>query len=274
MMNEFFEPTLAYEAQTQCQIHPSAMVAKGAQLGNGVKIGPNAIIGSQVILGDEVEVGPGAILTGKTTIGARTKVFAMATLGTDPQDLKYQGEKTELIIGTDNMIREYVNISVGTSGGGGVTTIGDHNLIMAYSHIAHDCHMGNHCILANGVQIAGHVAIGNHAVFGGMSGGHQFCRFGEYAMIGAGAIVVQDVPPYLTVQGDRARVTGLNLVGLRRAKITGDNLKSIKQMYRIVFKENLPLDAAVLKIQQEITDSDHKLRFIEFLEKSSRGLCR
>ena len=200
-------------------IHPTAMVSKGAELDVGVVIGPNAIVGPDVKLGKDVQVGASAIVSGHTTVGEGTKIYPMATVGSDPQDLKFAGEPTKLNVGKFNNIREYVNISLGTTGGGGETTIGDHNLIMVYSHIAHDCHVGNHCIFANSVQLAGHVIVGDYAVFGGLSGAHQFCRFGDRAMIAAGAIVVQDVPPFCLVQGDRARINGLNVVGLRRSGI-------------------------------------------------------
>ncbi len=265
---------LRTEAPTGGSIHPSALVAAEAELGDGVVIGPRAIVGPAVRLDRSVEVGAGAIINGATRIGEATRIYPMATVGSDPQDLKYAGESTELVIGAHNSIREYVNISTGTVGGGGRTTIGDHNLIMVYSHIAHDCHMGHHCILANGVHLAGHIEVGDHVVFGGMSGGHQFCRFGERAMVAAGAIVVQDVPPYCLVQGDRARINGLNVVGLRRSGLDRPTVSDIKAMFKILYNENLTVADAMERIKQEVRASDVRNAFVDFLTKSERGVCR
>jgi UDP-N-acetylglucosamine acyltransferase len=255
-------------------IHPQAIVYRGAELGTCVVIGPRAVVGPKVVLGDGVKVGTGAIVSGKTTIGGGTEIYPLSTVGSDPQDLKYKNEDTELVIGRNNKIREYVNISTGTVSGGGKTTIGDSNLIMVYSHIAHDCHIGNHCIFANGVHLAGHVEVQDYVVFGGMSGGHQFCRFGERAMIAAGGIVVQDVPPYCLVQGDRARISGLNVVGLRRSDLPKQRISDIKNMFRVLFNENLTVEDAVSRILQEVPDSVQRQRFVEFLQKSERGICR
>ncbi len=255
-------------------IHPQALVYQGAQLGEGVVIGPRAVVGPSVILGDRVKLGVGAIVTGKTTVGADTEISALATVGSDPQDLKYKGEDTELVIGTENKIREYVNISTGTVSGGGRTTIGNKNLIMVYSHIAHDCHIGNSCILANGVHLAGHVEVQDFVVFGGMSGGHQFCRFGERAMVAAGAIVVQDVPPFCLVQGDRARISGLNVVGLKRSDLPKGRISDIKNMFKILFNENLTVEDALQRIETEIAQSEQRDRFVAFLKSSERGICR
>lgn len=256
------------------KIHPSAMIAKGAELGQNVSVGPNAIVGPNVQLADDVVVGAGAIVSGRTKVGARTKIYPMATVGSDPQDLKYADEQTECIIGTDNLIREYVNISTGTVSGGGKTTIGDHNLIMVYSHVAHDCHIGNHCVFANGVQIAGHAVIGNHVVFGGMSGAHQFCRFGDRVMVAAGAIVVQDVPPFCMVHGDRARINGLNIVGLRRSGMKRDRISDIKAMFKYLYNENITMDEAIERILTQVPSSDEKDTFVSFLKESERGVCR
>lgn len=255
-------------------VHPNADVAPTAELGVGVEIGAGAVIGPKVKLGDRVRVATGAIIEGRTTIGAGSQIYPFATIGMPPQDLKYAGEDTHLIIGESNHIREYVNISLGTQGGGGCTEIGDNNLIMVYTHIAHDCKIGNYCIFANQVQLAGHITVQNNVVFGGMSGGHQFCNFGEYAMIAAGSIVVQDVTPYCMVQGDRAKVSGLNLVGLRRAGIREEKLSQIKNMFKILYKQNLTFDDATSKISRVIPDSPYKEAFLRFLEQSKRGVCR
>lgn len=256
------------------KIHPTAMVARQAKLGTDVVIGPNAIVGPKVELGDAVILGSGAIVDGRTKVGAKTHIYPYATVGSTPQDLKYSGEDTEVIIGESNRIREYVNISLGTGGGGGKTVIGNHNLIMVYTHIAHDCIIEDHCIFANSVQMAGHVIVGSHVVFGGMSGAHQFCRFGDMAMVGAAAVVVQDVPPYCMVQGDRARINGLNVVGLRRSGISSDRFRDIKDIYRFIYSENLTVEDAIAAIQREVPDSDERQKFVTFLKESKRGICR
>ena len=254
--------------------HVTAHIHKLAELGKGVVIGPNAVIGPHVQLGDGVKVGAGAIVTGNTVIGKETVVSPYATVGSAPQDLKYAGEDTKLVVGEYNQIREYVNISIGTSDGGGVTSIGNHNLIMVYSHVAHDCHIGNHCVLANSVQLAGHVIVKDHVIFGGMSGAHQFVSFGERVMVGAGSIVVQDVPPFCMVQGDRAKITGLNTIGLNRAGLTAEEINHVKLMYKFVYNEYLTVDAAIQKIEQEIPISEYRKQFTSFLKSCERGICR
>ena len=269
----FFEDIVT-EAGPDVKIHPTAMVARGAELAKGVSIGPRAIVGSKVELSEGVIVGAGAIVDGRTSVGSGTTIYPYATVGSTPQDLKYGGEDAQLIIGRDNRIREYANISIGTEGGGGKTVIGDRNLLMVYTHLAHDVIVGDDCIFANSVQIAGHCIIGNHTVFGGLSGVHQFCRFGDYVMVGAASLVVQDVPPYCLVQGDRAAIHGLNVVGLRRAKISGDELSAIKSMYRLLYSSNLSLEAAQSTIEQEVADTVHRKAFLKFLAESERGVCR
>lgn len=255
-------------------IHPRALVYQGAKIGKGVIVGPNAVVGPDVTLHDNVQVEPGAMVLGKTTIGEGTKISPYATVGAPPQDLKYKGEPTEVIIGKNNRICEYVNISLGTVGGGGVTRIGDNNLIMAYTHIAHDCDIGNNCVFANGVHLAGHVTVKNYVTFGGISGGHQFCSFGERAMIAAGSIVVQDVPPFCMVQGDRARISGLNVVGLRRSELPKERLADIKNMFKVLYNENLTLEDAIQRMKTEIPPSEQRDSFVTFLETSHRGICR
>jgi UDP-N-acetylglucosamine acyltransferase len=254
-------------------VHPTAHIAKGAEIGKGVVVGPHACIGPQVVLSDGVHIGANAIIEGKTFVGDDTKISSFATIGVKPQDLKYQGENTELIIGKRNDIREYANISIGTDTGIGKTEIGDDNLIMVYSHVAHDCIIGNHVILANSVQVAGHVEIGDHAVIGGMCGIHQFSRIGMLAMVGAASVVVQDVAPYCMVQGDRAVLVGLNGVGLRRQGIKDARLSQLRDIYNVVFKENLTVRDAIRKMD-ELPDSPERSEMITFLEGSDRGICR
>ncbi len=254
------------------QIHPNAYVEPGAELGTGVIIEAGAIVGEKVKLGDGVRIGASAVISGRTTIGRDTRVFPMATVGSQPQDLKYRGEDSSLEIGERNQIREYVNISLGTEGGGGKTVIGDNNLLMVYVHVGHDCQIGHECILANGVQLAGHVILGNRVVFGGLSAAHQFSQFGDCVMVAGGGMVSQDVPPYCLVAGNHARPTGLNLLGLKRAGIK--NISEIKAMYSILFNENLTLEDAKLKIRQTLPESEQKQEFLAFLDRSQRGLAR
>lgn len=258
--------------QKGTNIHPSALVAKSAELGSDVQVGPNAIVGPLVKLGDRVRIGSGAIIEGVTSIGADSTVFPFATVGSTPQDLKFKGEDAQVIIGKRNRIREYVNISIGTEGGGGRTVLGDDNLVMVYTHVGHDCVIGDQNIFANGVQLAGHVIVGSGAVFGGLAAAHQFSKIGDLAMIAAGSMVSQDVPPYCMVHGDRARINGLNVVGLRRAKIK--NLSDIKQMYRLTYNEDLSLADACVKITAEIEPSVEREKFLSFLQSSERGIVR
>ncbi|MBF0441441.1 MAG: acyl-ACP--UDP-N-acetylglucosamine O-acyltransferase [Oligoflexales bacterium] len=273
-MFDFFEQLDPEKVDESVIIHPTAQVSKKAEIGKRVKIGPWSIVGPKVEIEDDVKISSSVVISGRTRVGRGTRIFPFATIGQEPQDLTYGGEDTALVIGEENQIREYVNISIGTEKGGACTDIGNQNLIMAYTHIAHDCKIGSKCIFANGIQLAGHVVVQDNVVFGGMSGGHQFCRFGEYAMIGAGAIVVQDVAPYCMVQGDRATVQGLNKVGLKRSDISEEHKKQIKQMYRILFGQNLTLEAAVNEISVDIADSIYKTKFIDFINGTKRGLCR
>ncbi|MEY4632060.1 MAG: hypothetical protein RIQ81_2180 [Pseudomonadota bacterium] len=256
------------------KIHPTAIVDSHAELGAGVVIGPYAIVGPSVKLGDGVVVDAHAVVEGRTSVGARTRIHAFASVGSQPQDLKFSGEETELHIGSDNMIREYANISLGTAGGGGKTIIGDGNLFMVYSHVAHDCIIGNECIFANSVAVAGHCVIGDKAVFGGLSGIHQFCHIGDMVMVAAGAIVAQDVPPFVMVHGDRARPTGLNVVGLRRSGMTTAQVGEVKNCYRLLYSEDLPLEEAKARIASETTDAAIKAKFLDFLADAKRGICR
>lgn len=269
---ELFENIECITSKQGVFIHPTAIVAKTSKLGVGVKIGPRAVIGANVCLGDNVMVGVGSVIEGHTIIGNDSKIYSYATLGTIPQDLKFKGVDTKLIIGKKNLIREYVNISLGTDHGNYKTVIGDNNLFMAYCHIGHDCIIGNNNIFANCVHIAGHIEIGNRVTFGGMSGAHQFCKFGDYAMIAGGAMCTQDVLPFTLVHGNRARFVGLNMIGLKRNNVK--NISIIKKMIRILFEEKLTKNEAITKIIETVEDCEEKVIFVTFLQKSSRGICR
>ena len=255
-------------------VHPTALVAKGAQLGRGVVVGPYCVIGPKVVLGDNVHVGSHVTIEGRTQVGARSRIYQFATIGVVPQDLKFNGEDAELSLGEENSVRQYVNISIGTESGGGRTVIGRRNLIMVYVHVAHDCQIGDNIVLVNGVSLAGHVVIHDHAFVGGHAAVHQFVRIGARAMIAGGSMVTQDVPPCVTVQGDRAVPVGLNVIGLKRAGYTADGLRDIKAMYQLLYKEGLTLEDSVARIEAEVPEGPDRQRFVDFLRTSERGVCR
>ena len=256
------------------QIHHSAIVEPGAQLGPGVVVGPFSHVGSQVTLDEGVILDSHVSITGRTQIGRGTRVWPFATLGAQPQDLKYRGEDTSLVVGAENMIREYVNISIGTVSGGSKTVVGRGNLLMMGCHIGHDCQIGDDCILANGVSLGGHVEVGDRAVLGGHSGVHQFVKIGPVAMLAGGAMVAQDVPPYCTVAGNRAVPNGLNTVGLRRAGVASSELATIKEMYRLVYQASLSLGEALAALEERLPPSSFRDVFTQFLRSSQRGICR
>ena len=255
------------------RIHATAIVDPTAQLADDVTVGPYAIIGADVVLADGVSVGAHAVLTGPMSIGAGTRVFPHATLGGEPQDLKYAGEVTRTEIGARNVFREFTTVNRGT-GEGGVTRIGDDNLFMAYSHVAHDCTIGDHCVLANSVALAGHVEVSDRAVLAGLVGVHQHCRIGRGAMVGGGAMVAQDVPPFSISQGDRARIYGLNIVGLRRAGLDLDVINALKGAYRELFHQGLPLRIALEQVREVYDKVPEVQELVDFIANSTRGVCR
>ncbi len=255
-------------------IHPTAIVSKQAQLGTGVHVGPYCVVESHVILDDRVVLESHASVKGRTTLGAGTRVWSFASIGSEPQDLKYKGEETSLVCGADNMFREYVNISIGTEGGGGQTVIGSKNLFMVGVHIAHDCIINDQCILANGVSLGGHVLIGSKAVLGGHSAVHQFAHIGELAMVGGGAMVSQDVPPFSMVHGNYARASGLNLIGLKRAGFSQEDIQKVKAMYRILHHSDRTLEDALMRIREDFPESPFRNTLLDFLTHSTRGICR
>jgi UDP-N-acetylglucosamine acyltransferase len=255
-------------------IDPRAIVSPGAQLDAGVQVGPFAVIGPKVRIGAGSLVGPHAVVEGRTTLGRNTRVFQFATVGTDPQDLKFRDEDTELVAGDDNVFRECCTIHKGTVTGSGVTRIGDGNLFMAYVHIAHDCVIGSGIVFANCATIGGHVEVEDRAFFGGMSGVHQFCRIGSLAMIGGGSVVVQDVPPYVTVQGDHARLVGLNLTGLERRGFAKETVAAVKAAYKTVFKSDLLRKDALVRAREEAGSAPEVAHFLDFIAASKRGVVR
>lgn len=256
------------------EIHETALVHAGARLGKNIVIGPYAIIGENVELGDGCIVGPHVVIDGWTKLGANNKVYHGASVGVEPQDLKFKGEKSFLFIGDDNTIRENVTISRGTEGGGGETRIGNHNLFMAYSHVAHDCQVGNNIVLANCSALAGHVTVEDRVTIGGLSGIHQFTKIGKMSMLGACTKIVKDVPPFIIVDGNPARVAGINIVGLRRNDILPETRDEIKRAYRILYRSNLSIEQAIEKMEHELQGTAEIDHFIRFLRSAERGICR
>jgi UDP-N-acetylglucosamine acyltransferase len=255
-------------------VHPTALVAREAELGPRVRIGPYAVIGPQVRIGTRTWVGAHAVIQGRTTLGADNRVFPFASLGQPPQDLKYRGEASRLEIGAGNAIREYVTMNPGTEAGGMVTRVGNGSLFMANAHVGHDCEVGDTVVLANSAALAGHVVVEAHAIIGGLGGVHQFTRVGESAMCGAGAMVSQDVPPFCTASGDRARLYGLNLIGLKRRGFPEITVRALKRAYRALFLSGKPLEAAVARAREAAGDTPEVAQLIAFVEGSARGVCR
>ena len=255
-------------------IHPTAIVPPEARLAEGVEIGPYAVIGEHVTIGRGTRVGPHAIVDGHTTLGEENEIFAGAVIGSAPQDLKYQGERSYLVIGDRNRFREYVTVNPGTQGGGGKTVIGSDNLVMAYAHIAHDCVVGDHCIIANSAALAGHITLEDRAVIGGLVGVHQFSRVGTLAIVGGCSKVNQDVPPYAMCDGNPARIYGINAEGLRRAEVPEETRALLKRAFRLLFNAGLTFSKAIERVEQEVTACPEVTRLLEFLRTSKRGVCR
>jgi UDP-N-acetylglucosamine acyltransferase len=256
------------------RVHPTAVVAAGAELDAGVEVGPYATIGPQVRIGRDTVIGPHAVVDGRTTLGARNRIFQFASVGAPPQDLKYQGEPSRLEIGDDNIIREFVSVSPGTLGGGMVTRIGDRNVLMVSCHVAHDCVVGNGTVLANGASLGGHVEVEDFVIVGALAGVHQHVRLGESAILGAGAMVSMDVAPYCTVAGDRARLLGLNLIGLRRRGFDDGQIRALKRAYRILFQSRLKTKVAVERVRAELGGVPEVAHLLDFIDASRRGVCR
>ena len=259
---------------SQTSIHPTAVVTPGAELDSGVQVGPYAVIGPHVRLGRDTRVGPHSVVESRTTVGRDNRIFQFASVGAAPQDMKYRGEDSALTIGDRNTIREFATLNIGTRGGGMETRIGNDNLFMVYSHVGHDCRIGNHVILANCATLAGHVTLEDYVGVGGLAAIHQFTRIGESAYLGGGAMVVNDVPPYCLAQGDRARLFGLNRVGLERRGFGEAQKRALKQAYRTFFFEGLSLKDAVERIRRDQADCPEAVHLADFIAASQRGICR
>jgi UDP-N-acetylglucosamine acyltransferase len=256
-------------------IAETAIVSSEAALAYDVVVGPYSVIGPQVTIGAGTVVGPHVRIEGPTTIGERNRIVGQASIGTDPQDLKYHGEHTELRIGNDNMIREFVTLNRGTAGGGGITTIGSNNFFMAYSHVAHDCHIGDNTIFANNATLAGHVEVGDFSTIGAFSAVHQFCRVGDHAFIGGGSICTQDVLPFVKTVGNRpAKTYGINTIGLDRKGFQKETIESLQRAYRILTRSHLPLQEALDRIESELGFHSEVRYFAEFIRESKRGVIR
>ena len=256
------------------RIHPTALVDAGARIAGDVDVGPYTIIGAGVTIGAGTRIGPHAVVTGHTTIGARNRIFQFASIGDIPQDRKYGGEPTATVIGDDNVIREFVTIHAGTAQDRGVTTIGNGNWFLAYTHVAHDCVVGDATTFSNNAQIAGHVTIGDHAVLGAYAGVHQFCRVGAHAMLAAGAIVLQDVPPFVTASGYPAKPAGTNNEGLRRRGFSAADIATVRRAYKTLYREGLPLEQARTALAEAAKDAPLLAPLVTFLETSQRGIVR
>lgn len=257
-------------------IHPTAIVEPGAELDSGVVVGPFCTVGANVKVGRGTKLLSHVVLSGHTTIGEENEIFPFASVGTIPQDLKYKGEPTLLIIGDRNKIRESATLQPGTVQGGGRTVVGHNNLFMAYTHVAHDCIIGNDNIFANSVQLSGHVEVNNGAVVGGISGIHQFCRIGDMAMVAAGSIVVQDVPNFCVVQGDRATLRGMNVIGMKRKGLVASDLAALKSIYKQLFLSPLPtVDETIEACRSKgLLNNPHAKRMVEFIREARRGVVR
>ena len=255
-------------------IHPSALVDPSARIGSGVSIGPFSVIGAHVEIGEGTRIGPHVVIDGPTRIGRDNHIYAFAALGGDPQDKKFHGERSELVIGDRNTIREFVTFNRGTADDAGVTRIGDDNWLMAYVHIAHDCVVGNKTIFANASSLAGHVAVEDYVILGGFTLVHQFCKIGAHAFTSMGSVINRDVPPFVTVAGKYAEPHGINSEGLKRRGFDKDRIMSIKRAYRTLYKSGLPLAEARAQLAEAAKDAPDVKLMLEFIDRSERSLVR
>lgn len=255
-------------------IDKSAIIHKNAGIGKNVKIGAYSVIGENVTVDDGVTIGAHVVIERDTAIGQDCNIYNFASIGTNPQDLKYKGEKTQLIIGKNNTIREFTTLNRGSADGDGITRIGDNNFFMAYSHVAHDCELGNNIVMANVATLAGHVKVEDFVIIGGLSAIHQFSRVGKYSFIGGASAVTQDVPPFMSAVGNRAELHGLNLVGLKRHNVSTESISNLKKAYFIIFRSRLGLKEALKEVADTISDCSEVTRLVDFLNNSQRGFIR
>ena len=255
-------------------IDATAVIDAGAEIAEDVSIGPYSVIGANVVIGTGTCIGPHVVISGHTRIGTDSNIFQFASIGAAPQDKKYGGEPTRLEIGDRNTIREFVTINRGTAQDEGVTRLGDDNWIMAYVHIAHDCQVGNQTVFANNASLAGHVTIGDYVILGGFTLVHQFCSLGPHSLTAFGTGISMDVPPYVTVGGSPARPHGLNMEGLRRRGFSAEARQVLKQAYKTLYRENLPLQDAIAVLKGKVDDCAELDVLVSFLENQSRGIVR
>ncbi|KPJ59337.1 MAG: UDP-N-acetylglucosamine acyltransferase [Deltaproteobacteria bacterium DG_8] len=255
-------------------IHKTALIDPKAELDSGVDVGPYCTIGAQVKIGKDTKLSSHVVIDGWTQIGEGCKIFQFASIGAIPQDLKYKGEESWVILGNNNVVREFVTIHRGTAQSESKSTIGDNNLFMAYSHVAHDCKIGNHVILANAATLAGHIEIEDYAIVGGLVGVHQFVKLGCHCIIGGGSGVNQDIPPYMMANGQRAKLYGLNMIGLKRHNFSNEAISNLKKAYRIIFRSGLTVKRALDQAQAEIENSPEVDHLISFIKNSARGIAR
>jgi len=256
-------------------IHPTAIIDPKAEISDGVEIDPYSVIEKDVIIGEETKIGPHVVIREGTRIGKRCQIFQFSSIGEAPQAFAYKGEKTNVLIGDQNIFREFVTIHRGTAHGGGKTVIGNGNYFMAYSHVAHDCNIGSQVVMANGAALGGHILIEDHAIIGALSAVHQFCRIGTHAFISGLTGVSLDIPPFMLASGSRAKLFGLNLVGLKRHRFPAETLKALKKAYRIIFRSGLTLEKAVKHVKgDEISKILEIQHLIQFIQNSKRGISR
>ncbi len=256
-------------------IHPTAVIDPAARLGEGVRVGALTVIGPEVEIGDGCQIGPHCSFTGPTRIGRDNRFIGHCAIGGEPQDKKFAGERTELVIGDRNVFREFVTVNRGTGSGGGTTRMGDDNWLLAYSHVAHDCIVGNHCVFSNNTTLAGHVTVGDWVIISGFGGAHQFCRIGDHAFLGMGALVNGDVPPFTMVGGNSlGRPRGINSEGLKRRGFDADRIAAIKRAYRTLYVAGLPLAEAREQLGTQAASSDDVRQFLDFIDSGERPLLR
>ena len=256
-------------------IHPTAIVDDAAVLGERVRIGPFCTVSAEAKLGDGVVLDSHVVVAGRTTIGPNNRIYPFAAIGTPPQDTKYAGEPSELILGANNVIREHVTMNPGTSGGGMVTRVGNNCLFMVGAHLAHDCQVGDHVILVNNVILGGHVEVQDHAILGGMSAVHQFVRIGRHAMIGGKSAIESDVIPYGSVLGNRAYLSGLNIIGLKRRDFSRDEIHGLRAAYRLLFAQEGTMQERLVDVAAMFADHEQVMEIVAFIQAdSSRALCQ
>ncbi len=260
--------------QAAALIHPTALIDPAARLAADVEVGPFSVIGADVVIGAGSRVGSHCLIEGPTAIGQRNHIYSCASIGTAPQDKKYVGQPTELHIGDDNTFREFVTINRGTSEGGGLTSIGNDNWIMAYVHIAHDCHVGSHTIFANCASLAGHVIVEDFVILGGFSLIHQFCKIGQHAFTSMGSRINCDVPPFVVVAGEMSVPRGINSEGLKRRGFTREQIAQVKQAYRLLYSAGLPLAEARERLAELSRQAPHLDCLSDFLSRTERGILR